>query len=352
VTSVVHSKNLSLPMPPRRTRAGSPRGSNGARGAVVDDLAGSDARRYGVTRLNELSSSNDAQGDEDFLAYAPAHSAPIVAEALMPSARDRMASIVRTIEQDIIPRLVQAHRPETATAPEPQPQLQPLAPRRVISDDVLVFVQQVLDPDDGGWQAMTERLTAEGTAVGDIYLHLLAPAARELGRMWDEDLCSFTDVTVAIGRLQRALRSLSPAFGQEVDHPQNGRRVLLVPAPGEQHTFGLTIVAEFFRRAGWEVVGDGESRSSDPAALVRKEWFDVIGISAGSDARMDWLKSGIGAVRNASRNRGICVLVGGPSFADDLARMREVGADGSASDGQQAPVMAEQLLAERLRARA
>jgi len=303
-----------------------------------------------VIRLNEQVSSNDAQSGEDCLALAQGSSATMLAEAPTPSARDRMARIVRTIEQDIIPRLVQAHRPEIAAAATAA--AEPRAHRLVSSADVLGFVQQVLAPDDGGWQAMTERLLAEGMAVGELYLHLLAPAARELGRMWDEDLCSFTDVTVAVGRLQRVLRSLSPAFGQEVDHPQNGRRVLLVPAPGEQHTFGLTIVAEFFRRAGWEVVGDGESRSTDPAALVRKEWFDVIGFSVGSDARLDWLKSGIGAVRNASRNRGICVLVGGPSFSDDMARAREVGADGSARDGQQAPVMAEQLLSERLRARA
>ena len=207
-----------------------------------------------MIRLNDQVSSNDAQGGEDCLALASGNSATMLAEAPMPSARDRMARIVRTIEQDIIPRLVQAHRPEIAAAAAPEPR----AHRLVSSADVLGFVQQVLAPDDGGWQAMTERLLAEGMAVGDIYLHLLAPAARELGQMWDEDLCSFTDVTVAVGRLQRVLRSLSPAFGQEGDHPQNGRRVLLVPAPGEQHTFGLTIVAEFIRRAGWEVVGDGE----------------------------------------------------------------------------------------------
>ena len=99
-------------------------------------------------------------------------------------------------------------------------------------------------------------------------------------------------------------------------------------------------------------MGDNEARTADPAALVRSEWFDVIGISVGTDARLDWLKSGIGAIRNASRNRSIGVLVGGPSFAADMARVREVGADGTASNGEQAPVMAEQLLAERQRARA
>jgi MerR family transcriptional regulator, light-induced transcriptional regulator len=341
----MHSKRYPLDMPARRSRAFLSMGSGGVDGGGAALPARSDARRYGVNRLNQSSANSDLQGGSECLEFPDSQSAPFLPEAPLPSARERMARIVRTIEQDIIPRLVQAHRPamELVAAAEPP---------RVAHADVLGFVQAVLAPDDGGWQALTDRLLAQGMAVGDIYLHLLAPAAQELGRMWDEDLCSFTDVTVAVGRIQRVLRALSPAFGQEVDHPQNGRRVLLVPAPGEQHTFGLAIVAEFFRRAGWEVVGDSEARTADPAALVRSEWFDVIGISVGSDARLDWLKSGIGAIRNASRNRGIGVLVGGPSFAADLARVREVGADGTASDGAHAPVMAEQLLAERLRARA
>ena len=348
MTAVMHSKHHTLAMPIRRLRSGCSRGSNGVSGGVAVDPARSDARRHGVDRITETSASNNSQVGDNCLAFAPELAASFIAEAPMPSARERMARIVKTIEHDIIPRLVQAHRPDIAAAAMPLV----TTPRLVTTGDVLAFVQQVLAPDDGQWQALTERLLAEGMAVGDLYLHLLAPAAQELGRMWDEDLCSFTDVTVAVGRMQRVLRSLSPAFGHEVDHPQNGRRVLLVPAPGEQHTLGLAIVAEFFRRAGWEVVGDSETRTADPAALVRSEWFDVIGISVGSDARLDWLKSGISAIRNASRNRGIGVLVGGPSFAADRARVREVGADGTASDGQQAPVMAEQLLEERLRARA
>jgi MerR family transcriptional regulator, light-induced transcriptional regulator len=347
VTAAMHSKRQSLHMPQRRPRAGSPRGSIGVAGGDLGLLLRGDARRQGLNRLNQSSANSDLQGGEDCLEFPQRPENALLPEAPVASARQRMASIVRTIEQDIIPRLVQAHR----AVPEP---VAPAAPAavQVAHADVMAFVQAVLAPEDSRWLALTDRLLAEGVAVGDVYLHLLAPAARELGRMWDEDLCSFTDVTVAVGRIQRVLRSLSPAFGREVDHPQNGRRVLLVPAPGEQHTFGLTIVAEFFRRAGWEVVGDGEARSADPAALVRSEWFDVIGISVGSDARLDWLKSGIGAIRNASRNRGIGVLVGGPSFAADAARVREIGADGTAVDGQHAPVMAEQLLAERQRARA
>ena len=343
--AVVHRKRHSLDMPQRRARAGSPTDSGGVGGEGIELLARNDARRYGVNRLNQSSANSDSPGSEGCLDFPDDPPGAFIPEAPLPTARERMARIVRTIEQDIIPRLVQAHRPALELAPTRRPIL-------VTDVDLSQFVQAMLAPDDGGWQATTDRLLAQGMAVCDIYLHLLAPAAREFGRMWEEDLCTFTDVTVAMGRTQRVLRALSPAFGHEVEYPQNGRRVLLVPAPGEQHTFGLAIVAEFFRSAGWEVVGDSEARTADPAALVRSEWFDVVGISVGTDARLDWLKSGIGAIRNASRNRGVSVLVGGPGFAADLARAREVGADGTASDGQQAPAMAEQLLAERQRTRA
>ncbi len=258
-----------------------------------------------------------------------------------PSPQERLARIVRTIEQDIIPRLVRAHR-DPVVAPAPAPAV------LVTPDDLHHFLPLILAAEDTGWQAMLERLLTRGIGVDEIYLGLLTPAARELGRMWESDLCAFTDVTVALGRMQRIMRTLSPAFGREVEHPADGRRVLLLPAPGEQHTFGLSIVAEFFRRAGWEVVGDTEARVADPAALVRREWFDVIGISVGLESRLDWLKSGISAVRNASRNKAIGVMVGGPVFVANPERAAELGADGTAVDGRQAPVMAEQLLEQRM----
>jgi MerR family transcriptional regulator, light-induced transcriptional regulator len=264
------------------------------------------------------------------------------AERDRPSPQQRLALIVRTIEADILPRLVRAHRLPTPAESAPAPQ--PLG-----EADVLCFVQLVLADDDAAWQAAIDAHLRRGVHVEDIYLGLLGPAANELGRMWEEDTATFGEVTVGVGRLQRIMRSLSPAFGTEVDHPPDGRRVLLIPAPGEQHTFGLAIVAEFFRRGGWEVVGDADVRAADPAALVRREWFDVIGISVGSEARLDWLKSGIAAVRHASRNRAIGVMVGGPTFSAHPGRAREVGADATSADGRQAPVVAEQLLGERVK---
>ncbi len=258
-----------------------------------------------------------------------------------PTASERLGRIVRTIEHDIIPRLVRAHR-------EPPPVLASVPVSAVLPADLQNFLQRLTLLEDEPWQTALDALLARGVAIEEIYVNLLTPAARELGRMWDEDRCDFNDVTVGLGRLQRIMRLLSPAFGREVQHPPDGRRALLLPAPGEQHTLGLTIVAEFFRRSGWEVVGDAESRSQDPVAVVRRQWFDIVGISVGIESRLDWLKSGISAIRQVSCNRAIGVMVGGAAFLAHPERAREVGADATVLDGREAPAIAEQLLEQRL----
>lgn len=264
----------------------------------------------------------------------------------LPTPRERLARIVRTIEADIVPRLVRAHRLPEAPAPVAAPVVAPVLAQ---PDDVAEFVRLVLGADDNAWQTHLDAMAASGMAVEELYIGVMGPAAAELGRMWEQDSCSWTDVTVGVGRMQRSMRLLSPAFGHEVAQPADGRRVLLLPAPGEQHTFGLSIVAEFFRSAGWEVVGDSEARASDPAALVRAEWFDVVGISVGNEARLDWLRSGIEAVRKASRNHAIGVMVGGPVLVADPSRAQLVGADGTATDGREALLVAGRLLERRLK---
>ena len=261
-----------------------------------------------------------------------------------PSRADRASCLARTLEHEIIPRLVDAHRGDDE--------------RNASNDDlsgsiahheVERFTESLLRGDEPALVAAVSALRDRGLSVEALLTDLLAPAARQLGHLWCEDQCYFTDVTIGLGRLQRMMRELSPAFGSEVAHPPNGRRVLLVRAPGEQHSFGLSMVAEFFRRAGWEVVSAGEGEGTDPVTAVRREWFDVVGFSAGSEARLDWLPACIAAVRRSSCHREIAVLVGGPLFTLRPQLARQVGADATASDGSAAPGLAESLLAGRVK---
>jgi methanogenic corrinoid protein MtbC1 len=259
------------------------------------------------------------------------------------AAEERMTHLVRTLESEIIPRLLQAHRvvphgllPQVSLCPAPT------------EDEVQQFVALVLGHDELPITRCIDDIRHRGMSVEMVYLDLLAPAAKHLGLLWEEDLCDFTEVTVGLGRLQHLLQELSPAFGVEVQFPPNARRALLMPAPGDQHTFGLAMVAEFFSRAGWEVAAGNIHSPTNAVDMVRSEWFDIIGFSVGSETRLDWLKDCIRTVRQVSRNKCAGIMVGGPVFALHPEYVGLVGADCTADDGKDAPVQAENLVARRV----
>jgi methanogenic corrinoid protein MtbC1 len=255
------------------------------------------------------------------------------------AAKERLAHLARTIEADVIPRLVQAHRQTAAAA-----NTEPVAAPQQSADQVAAFVALIVADTDLQVQASVDLKRRNGMSVEALYLDLFAPAARLLGEMWSDDLCDFSTVTVALGRLQRLLRELSPAFGTEVEHPANGRRALFAQPADEQHSFGLSMVAEFFRRDGWDVFGVVGGALDDPLARVRKEWADVVGLSVGSERRLDWLRNCVADVRAASRNPAVVVLVGGPIFALHPEWVAGVGADATARDARDAPRIASRLL--------
>lgn len=252
----------------------------------------------------------------------------------------RLARLVQTIEGEIIPRLMLAHRAAARVPSVPGGDTSLLPTPREISE----FGRIVIARSAAVASSYVDTLLARGMTLDTLFLHLLAPTARRLGEMWAEDECDFTAVTIGLWRLQQVMRQYATAFVDEGEPREHGRRALLVPVPGEQHTFGIAMVAEFFRRAGWDVWSGPFATVEDLVDTVRSDWYAVIGLSASCEARIDALAATIRAVRRGSKNRAIGVLVGGPLFADHPERVALVGADATATDGRQAAQQAESLL--------
>jgi methanogenic corrinoid protein MtbC1 len=251
----------------------------------------------------------------------------------------RSQLLAKAVEYEIIPRLMLAHRYPHECAAE-MPVVQQVAP-----EDVLEFARLVLHEDDAALERSVVALRGRGIPVQAIFLDLLAPVARHLGELWERDLCDFTEVTVGLGRLQQVLRDNSADFAQPaaVNDAPPGRRILLVPCPGEQHTFGLSLVAEFFHRAGWEVATNFGATEVSPAALVKQDWYDVVGFSLGSETSLTRLSECMLEVRKASLNQGVPIIAGGPVFALHPEYATQISADAIITDGSAAPEIADKL---------
>jgi methanogenic corrinoid protein MtbC1 len=252
-----------------------------------------------------------------------------------PSAtKARVARLARTIETEVIPRLVLQHR-DACSAERPS------------ATDVDRLVRALVGPGEDPLDELVRALRARGVGVDSLCLDLLTPAAQRLGQLWEQDGVDFATVTVGLGRLQRLLRHLSPAFGHQVEHPRQGRRIVLTQPESEQHIFGLSMVAEFFRRAAWDVLGGVAGAGIDAPTLARSNWFDVAGFSIGTEQSLPWLRETVAEVRALSRNRDLVVLVGGPLFTVNPGWATDVGADATA-DGRTAPELAEAIVMRRV----
>ncbi len=250
----------------------------------------------------------------------------------------RQAIVEQTVEQDVIPRLLLNRRYESVVNPAP------VDPFAVSEAQVAELVRLVLAREEAKSVAFVEALHGAGYPAETLYLDLLAPTARQLGQMWTDDDCDFTDVTIGLFLLQNSLRELGATYRDNVALNPAAPRILLVPLPREQHTFGLSMVYDFFRRAGWNAWSGTVESESDLAGMVRASWFDIVGFSLPCDEQLDDARAMIRMVREASMNPKVAVMVGGPGFSSNPDLAGTIGADGTAVDGRQAVKAADALL--------
>lgn len=256
-------------------------------------------------------------------------------------------AVVQTLRTQIIPKIVLALRSLPSRAVE--------VPPREETSAIAAFAALALGDDDSAAYAYVEQQIAEGISVEAILLDLLAPAARHLGTLWESDATDFASVTIAVSRLQRIMRRIGDACFEEGQlsamgaSANGGESVLLTTIPGEQHSFGLSMVAEFFRRAGWNLCTGPFASHQELTSLVHTHWFDIVGFSVSSDRRLDELKKDISNIRRDSRNRHVGIMLGGPMMIAQPSLVALLGADVMAVDAVAAPRQARDLIQQMTR---
>lgn len=254
--------------------------------------------------------------------------------------QQRVAWLAQALEADVIPRLVLARH--AMVGPPHSEDVQGAGPT---ADEVAQLSDIVMTGDLMSANAFIGTLRARNLPLARIYLELLAPTARRLGELWAEDRCDFASVTIGLCCLQQLVLENSHTFEPRPGRHDSGRRILLASVPGEQHSFGLLLVSEFFRRQGWEVVSGTGASARELVATTRKQWFSMVGFSMACESRIESLAALIHDIRRATRNPNLGVLVGGRPFVERSELAALVGADATATDGQQAVLKAETLLA-------
>ena len=236
-------------------------------------------------------------------------------------------SLRSVIESQIIPRLLQAH--PALTASNAQAFNTAYAPDTA---QIEAFASLCVDPAAEKAMAHILDLQSKGVGNDDLFLKLMAPAARCLGTWWEEDRTDFTVVTLGLLRMQQITHELGYDYPSAPQNAGMVRRVMLAAAPGSQHILGLVMVSEFFRKEGWQVVVEIANTEKEIFQAASNEWFDLIGLSVGLVEQLPTLASLITRVKKASRNPQTPVLLGGPAFFSSEVSAESLGANGISLD--------------------
>ena len=196
---------------------------------------------------------------------------------------------------------------------------------------------------------LLDRQRLDGLTVAEILLDVIQPAARELGRGWDSDEMSFSDVTVAIGVMRRVM---AEQIDRHAGRPPSLESVARAPCalfatlPGCQHRLGVTMVAAIFEMAGWRASVADDQPEERLLERIQEQRPRLFGLSLGSDFEISGAAEFILRVRHASNRFNPVIMVGGPVVHARPHRVGTIGADLICGDARDALKGAARYLKE------
>jgi len=225
-------------------------------------------------------------------------------QALFATKREAFApDSVTVLARDVISRLAEEKRQATTTSGN-------IVSMTIDPDMVDAFCDVLLGYDPAAPLRFLEQTLAPVVVRrSDLYEHI-ACASRRLGAKWDAEEVSYLQVTVAAGKLYALVRAVGSGTAQRELAHNRAKRALFASVPGEQHTLGVTIAAEMFRNAGWDItlmINQSHEELIDRAAAIHPP---VIGLSISNSDGLDRLARLVVATRLTLANTVVAVAAG------------------------------------------
>lgn len=205
-------------------------------------------------------------------------------------------------------------------------------PHTASEEDLKALCYAFVSDDAKAGAAIISGLRADGVMPEDIYLKQLAAAARMLGDMWVNDEMTFSQVTVGTGRMFAIMRSMRHLFEPTI--PVQDKTAIFASVPGEDHTLGVHMAADMFRKDGWEISLKVGMDHDQLVTEIQQAPSGIVGLSISGEHSIEALSRLVVALHIACPHA--ILLVSGSNVDEVQPILSLMGLDGVASTIEEA----------------
>ncbi|HET9102278.1 MAG TPA: cobalamin-dependent protein [Solirubrobacteraceae bacterium] len=203
------------------------------------------------------------------------------------------------------------------------------------------FLDCLIAPDARGARIVIDDSLAAGTSAASLYLDVIGPAMSDVGRLWELAKISVAQEHLATQITQSVIATLGLHLRAEmaVGH---GRVAVVASTPGERHSLGGQMVADFLEAQGWTTLALGpDAPLTDLVGFARDQRAELVALSTALARNLLLVTRTCGLLRRLDPPP--MIVVGGQAYGGNAEQALAVGADAFA-DG---PAALLDLLAVR-----
>ena len=230
---------------------------------------------------------------------------------------------------------------EVLAAPPGPPDPTELDPKHPAHRLALEYLQKILEGNASAAVALVSRAAKETLTPQAVYMQVLLPAQREVGRLWHAGELSIAQEHMVTAVTQRAM---SVVISHAAPAPSNGHTAVVAAVSGNVHDIGLRALADMYQLAGWRVIYAGSDVPMlDLPALLSFYEADLLMLGATLATHIPRIEQSIAAIRERCE-RPVRILVGGAAFDDAPELWSRIGADGYAAGIDEALALGARLV--------
>lgn len=200
------------------------------------------------------------------------------------------------------------------------------------------FLDALVHGDRRAADGVIDRVLDRGDGLHGLYLEVVQPAMREIGRLWQEN-----ELTVAEEHLATAITQ--SAMGRAFErvyrwHESRNPSLIAACVDDERHQVGLRMLCDLLELEGWDTAYLGASVPIESlVAMVEKRRPNVVALSVTIAPNLPRLRSAIEAIRRTPVAEQPLIIAGGRAIAGDPDLASRLGADITAGDAGEAVEM-------------